>query len=134
MVLIVPRRILDEIVQHSKEVFPTEACGLMIGRSHTGSKLVEEAWRAKNILDSSSRYQLDPEEQLKIFQVADSRGKDVVGVYHSHPFWEAYFSEIDRSQAFYPSFSYLIYSVRDEQFRSFVFAGSDLVEEELRLQ
>lgn len=134
MVLIVPRLIQDKIIQHSKEVFPTEACGLMIGRSHAGSKLVEEAWRVKNVLNSSSRYQLDPEEQLKIFQEADSRGKDVVGVYHSHPFWEAYFSEIDRSLALYPSFSYLIYSVRDGQFRSFAYAGSSLVEEELRLQ
>jgi proteasome lid subunit RPN8/RPN11 len=51
------------------------------------------------------RYQVDPAEQIKAFDEADRKDKQVLGFYHSHPNSPAFFSEIDRAQAYYPGFS-----------------------------
>lgn len=110
-----------------------EACGLMAGRGEGAFREVETVYRAGNALNSSSRYQLDPEEQLLIFLGVEGEGKDVVGVYHSHPYWSADFSDVDRSMAYYKDFSYLVYSVQNKEFKSFCYKGDEVIREKIHV-
>jgi proteasome lid subunit RPN8/RPN11 len=45
------------------------------------------------------RYQIDPEDLLRLFREAAESGADVVGYYHSHPDHPARPSETDRRRA-----------------------------------
>jgi len=66
---------------------------------------------------------------LHAFTYAEQNGLEVVGFYHSHPFWSADASEIDKSRANYPGLSYLIHSIPKKEVKSFVYDGSQLIHE-----
>ena len=70
---------------------------------------------------------------MRAFTYAEQNRLQVVGFYHSHPFYSADASEIDKARANYPGLSYLIYSISNNEFRSFVFDGRQLVPESVRI-
>jgi proteasome lid subunit RPN8/RPN11 len=72
-----------------------EICGFMIGRVEKAKATVFELKSARNILNSSVRFQIDPMEFLKVLEDAERKGMDVIGFYHSHPS-SPYPSEEDR--------------------------------------
>jgi proteasome lid subunit RPN8/RPN11 len=133
MVLILNKRRLDEIIKHSEELFPIEACGILVGRKEKGKKKVEEIHRTRNILNSVSRYQIHPEDQLKIFDEAERKSLEVIGFYHTHPFWSATVSSVDRDKATYPYMSYVIYSNLEKEVRSFIWDGKTFLQEKVDL-
>ena len=131
--LILSKKHLGEISEHSRASFPVEACGILVGRRGHREKIVERVCPAKNILASTSRYEIDPEELIKVFGEAEGESKEVLGFYHSHPHWPAYVSEIDRSSAFYPDYSYLIYSNLENEARSYVWDGGRFKPERIKI-
>ena len=132
-VLLLRRRDFNDIVRYSEETYPAEACGILIGKSSGTKKTVKGVRRARNILNSNSRYQVDPVEQLKAFEESEKKDQQVLGFYHSHPNSPAFFSEIDRVQACYPGYSYLVYSVKDRDMRSYVPKKDGIREEKVRV-
>jgi proteasome lid subunit RPN8/RPN11 len=123
MVLRIKEKELERIVAHSKSEFPLEACGILIGIKEGTTLTVKEVHKTKNILESSDNYQIDPKKQLEIFLDADKRKLEVIGFYHSHPFYDADYSSTDLSSANYPDHLYLIYSKRDNEFKCFLWNG-----------
>lgn len=114
---------LEKVVKHSEREFPLEACGILIGIKDSDVSIVEKVYESRNILESSQRYQIDPTEQLRIFLEADESQLEVIGFYHSHPFYNAQVSSTDISSANYPNHIYLIYSNRDKEFECFLWTG-----------
>jgi len=132
LTLCISHRDLERISRHSKESYPVEACGILIGTVTGDVRTVEEALPAKNRLSSESLYEVDPESLFHAFTYAEKNGLEVLGFYHSHPFWSAEASEIDRARANYPGLSYLIYSIPNKETKSFYFDGTRLIQENLR--
>lgn len=98
-----------EMFAYSEEEYPEEACGILAGRRGT----VLKVYRARNSAkDKSFEYLLDPEEQMKIFRKLEKGKMEMVGIYHSHPFHEAYPSRVDVKRAFYPDCAYFIVSLK----------------------
>jgi proteasome lid subunit RPN8/RPN11 len=124
---------VKQISSHSKESYPIEACGVLIGTLTSDERAVTEVWPAKNQLSSESSYEIDPETLFRAFSHAEQNKVEVVGFYHSHPFWSAEPSEIDRAQANYPGLSYLIYSIPRNEILSFYFDGRQLIHEPARI-
>lgn len=133
MTIVLRRAHVDQIAAHGRQVFPVEACGIISGRNLGGEKLAEKVHPATNILNSLSGYQVDPEQQLRIFDEADAGGLEVLGFYHSHPYWAANYSEVDRALAAYPGFSYLIYSLPDKELKSWLWNGGEFQAEPIRV-
>jgi len=133
MALVLRKRDLKEISEHSRSSFPVEACGILVGRKEDDEKIVERVYRARNILASPSRYQIDPEELWKVFDETERESKEVIGFYHSHPHWSACVSEIDRSLAFYPNCSYVVYSNLNDEARSYLWNGKEFEEERVKI-
>ena len=96
------RSMLDDVQRR----YPEEACGLLGGRANRVCIVAPVV----NILKSSSRYRMDPQEQLGVFQQFDLQGMDVIGIYHSHPTGPSHPSRTDIEEAYYPEASYLIWS------------------------
>lgn len=120
MVLTVGKSNVEELIRHSKEVFPMEACGIMVGVLKGDNKMVQRIYKTRNILNSTSKYLVDSEEQYRIFLEAEKNSLEVCGFYHSHPYWPAQISETDKSQVSYPNLSYLIYSIPENDLKSWV--------------
>jgi proteasome lid subunit RPN8/RPN11 len=124
---------VKQISSHSKESYPIEACGVLIGTLAGDVRAVTEVWPAKNQLSSESSYEIDPETLFRAFSHAEQNKVEVVGFYHSHPFWSAETSETDKTRANYPSLSYLIYSIPRNEILSFYFDGRQLIQEPVKM-
>ena len=100
---------LKEIVEHGLREFPNECCGLIAAQDGVPAKV----FTMKNADASPVTYRLDGVEQLRVFDQMDDEGLELWAIYHSHTHSEAYPSETDRKQAFYPDAHYVLVSVQD---------------------
>jgi proteasome lid subunit RPN8/RPN11 len=126
---------------HGEETYPHECCGVLLGRSEAGVNTVEAAARAGNTRTDSAhnRYNIAPQELVKIQRQGRERGWDIVGFYHSHPDHPAQWSTTDLAEAHWLGCSYVITAVAGgaaRQTNSFLLTGSSeedkaLVHEEI---
>lgn len=134
------KELLNEMVKHSKEAYPDECCGIMLGKYHYEKVFRKEVLKVvkvenKNSSRAHDRYEIDPKDFSKIEEDANAEHLDIVGIYHSHPDHPDAPSQTDRDVA-WPDFSYLIVSVQNGEeiaHRSWSFDGVDdpFSEEEL---
>lgn len=103
------RVFFDEMVEHGLAAFPNEACGLLAGKEGRPVKF----FAMTNQDASPVSYRLDPKEQLTVFDEIDDEGWDLLAIFHTHTHSEAYPSETDLRQAFYPEAHYLVMSLSD---------------------
>lgn len=134
MTVIIKRSDLSKIIEHSRLVFPIEACGILLGTKKNDSKRVLMIFPTRNLLESETTFQINPQDQLDIFTKADELSLEVLGYYHSHPYWRAQPSETDKHRANHPSSSHLIYSNMDDEVRSFQWDGIEFRAEELKVE
>lgn len=113
--IVVPAAIRDRIRERAHEGRPEEICGVLGGEYDPGPggrSHVHSQYPTTNVADSPhTRYRIDPEEQLAVFERLEDRGEDIVGFYHSHPRGPARPSETDAARATWPDRSYLIVSL-----------------------
>lgn len=111
--IVVPSAVRDAIVERAREGVPEEICGVLGGAyDPDGRSRVRSQYPADNIADRPrTRYRIDPEEQLAIFDRLETRSEEIVGFYHSHPRGPTEPSETDVAQATWPDRSYVIVSV-----------------------
>ena len=105
------------MVDHAQKTFPNECCGAMLGRVDGDRKTVTLAVPIENSYQGSqgARYEIKPEDLLAADREARARGMDLVGIFHSHPDCDAYFSETDLKNSC-PWYSFVILSVKQGRF------------------
>jgi proteasome lid subunit RPN8/RPN11 len=103
----------DAIRRHGEATYPEECCGVLLGHAAEGVNTVIDAVRAGNTRTDSAhnRYQIAPQELIRIQQQARRQGLDIVGFYHSHPDHPAEWSKTDLAEAHWMECSYVITSV-----------------------
>ncbi len=94
----------------AEHLAPQEACGLLLGYCQTSYFQVVDVRPIKNILESPTRYQMNPEQQIQVFNEMEARNLQLVGIYHSHPGGPEYPSATDMDEAYYPEAVYIILS------------------------
>ena len=101
-----------EMVNHAQAAFPNECCGAMLGTIDGQTKTVAVALVLDNVSSGSQRahYELRPEDLLRADREARERKLDLIGIYHSHPDCDAYFSETDLKNSC-PWYSFVILSI-----------------------
>ena len=113
----VERQAWDVMVAHAESKFPNECCGAMIGRISDDTKLVTTAVPLENAYSGAqgARYELRPEDLLEADRRARAAGLDLIGIFHSHPDCDAYFSKTDLENSC-PWYSFVILSVKGGKF------------------
>jgi proteasome lid subunit RPN8/RPN11 len=105
---------------HGEETYPNECCGVLLGKSVAGEipaiapvNSVHQVVRAGNTRTDSAhnRYNIAPQELVKIQRQARTAGLDIVGFYHSHPDHPAQWSTTDFAEAHWIGCSYIITSI-----------------------
>ena len=104
------------MVAHARESYPNECCGAMLG-DNTGDKTVNAAMRLDNAFAGAqaARYELRPEDLLAADKAARERHMDLIGIYHSHPDCDAYFSKTDLQNSC-PWYSFVVLSIQKGEF------------------
>ena len=110
---------LSAIEAHAVTTYPEECCGLLLGtfQDSQRTKKIQEPKPMSNVFEKKERYHrftIDPKDFMKAETDAESRGLEIVGIYHSHPNAPAKPSEFDRVHA-WPSLSYVVVEVRDRK-------------------
>jgi proteasome lid subunit RPN8/RPN11 len=100
----------DVIRRHGEETYPNECCGVLLGHMEEEGNAVIDVVPTQNTRSDSAhnRYQIAPQELIRIQQQARHRGLDVVGFYHSHPDHPAEWSKTDLEEAHWIGCSYVI--------------------------
>lgn len=106
-----------EMVAHALATYPHECCGAMLGSVDDARKTVRIALPLENASAGAreSRYELRPADLLRADKEARDRHLDLVGIYHSHPDCDAYFSVTDLKNSC-PWYSFVVLSIRKGAF------------------
>jgi proteasome lid subunit RPN8/RPN11 len=107
----IPILLYDKIIDHAKREWPIECCGILSGKGDT----IEKAYELRNEEESSIRYIMSPQEQLRVFDEMDKESMEMVAIYHSHPHTIPFPSETDVRLFFYPEVASIIISLKDEK-------------------
>jgi len=125
------------MVAHARASYPNECCGAMLGSTEGETKTVREAIALQNAFEGAqaARYELRPEDLLAADKAARERNMDLIGIYHSHPDCDAYFSKTDLQNSC-PWYSFVVLSIKKGEFdhaNSFLpnFDQTDAPKEEL---
>lgn len=107
----------EAMVDHAERTFPNECCGAMLGRLDADHKTVSVAVPLQNAYNGSQgeRYEIRPEHLLEADRAARARGMELIGIFHSHPDCDAYFSETDLKNSC-PWYSFVVLSVKNGRF------------------
>ena len=111
-----PREITAAIRAHARAEAPREACGIIVGSAPAASGGAPLRWiPTTNVLASSTLYEIDAAELLRISLDADDAGEFIWGIVHSHVASPAVPSVTDNTVAGYPDALYLLVSLAKSQ-------------------
>jgi proteasome lid subunit RPN8/RPN11 len=105
------------MVEHARRAYPNECCGAMLGSTDGEKKTVLAAMALENSFAGAqaARYELRPEDLLAADKAARERRMDLIGIYHSHPDCDAYFSKTDLENSC-PWYSFVVLSIQKGEF------------------
>jgi proteasome lid subunit RPN8/RPN11 len=116
----------QQIRTQAESLYPEECCGLLLGRTSHGNRILMTVWATENSWNNEmadfvyaieqsgskcTRFRIAPEVMLQAQKTARDRNLEILGIYHSHPDCPAIPSEFDQAIA-WPQYSYLIVSVQ----------------------
>jgi proteasome lid subunit RPN8/RPN11 len=105
------------MVEHARQAYPDECCGAMLGTLDDSAKSVRVAMPLENAFEGAqaARYELRPQDLLAADKAARERSMDLIGIYHSHPDCDAYFSRTDLQNSC-PWYSFVVLSIQKGEF------------------
>jgi proteasome lid subunit RPN8/RPN11 len=132
-VLTIAKHLVDAMVDHARADHPDEACGVIAGP--VGSDTPTRFIPMVNAARSTTFYEFDSLDLLKLYRQMDANDEEPVVIYHSHTATEAYPSRTDISYASEPNAHYVLLSTRAEsvEVRCFRIVDAEVTEEEVRI-
>jgi len=87
---------IDLILAEMESNKPYEACGVLIGTINGTTAHVEKALSVTNVRRTRRSFELDPQQFYDAWNDSEKNGKEIVGVFHTHPVSSAVPSLWDR--------------------------------------
>jgi proteasome lid subunit RPN8/RPN11 len=111
-----PSAIREQIVAGARAEYPNEMCAVIVGDRYAadgGRALRFEP--ARNKAASPYRYEVDPDDLLRLTIETDDADEVFWGIVHSHTHTPAVPSPTDLGLAFYPDALYVLVSLSDDE-------------------
>jgi proteasome lid subunit RPN8/RPN11 len=107
----------ETMVAHAESKFPNECCGARFGEIDGADKCVSVAVPLEIAYAGAqgARYELRTQDLLEADRHARSSGLALIGIVHSHPDCDAYFSPTDLENSC-PWYSFVVLSVKSGKF------------------
>ena len=109
--LALPTPVAEQLMEHARAELPNEACGLISGSLAAGR--ATRFHPTRNAEASPLRYNVHPEDLVRIVFAIEDAGEELVAIFHSHTRSAAVPSATDRRTAMYPDAIYLLASLAD---------------------
>ncbi len=132
--LTIRRDLVDAMIAHARADHPDEACGVIAGAA--GSDTPTRFIPMVNAARSTTFYEFDSGDLLRLYREMDANDEEPVVIYHSHTATLAYPSRTDISYASEPHAHYVLVSTRDEaaaEVRSYRIVDGEVTEEMLEI-
>jgi proteasome lid subunit RPN8/RPN11 len=107
----IARSMLDQMVAQARAEAPNECCGIVGARDGRAVAM----YPVRNAAASPLRYEIDPKDQLRVFEALDEAELEIGAIYHSHTRSAPEPSQTDINLAFYPDAVYVILGVAGEE-------------------
>ncbi|HCF57477.1 MAG TPA: hypothetical protein DFS52_05730 [Myxococcales bacterium] len=110
---------LQPVIEHCERAWPSEACGLVFGKSEHERRSVpmRNALAPQRALNG---FEMDPAKLLAELRRAEQGGERLVALYHSHPHGSSAFSATDKQSAvgpdgepLWPGVAYLVLGMKE---------------------
>jgi desampylase len=103
---------LEQIVGHARQGYPYEVCGLIGGRDGIAESVVPVPNAS---LTPRVRFEMERQAMVDAIIGFQRAGREVIGIYHSHPDGRADLSESDIAQATWPDAVNLVLGLAEVQ-------------------
>ena len=111
-----PAVIRDGLVAHARAELPNEMCGMVAGTAAPSDGGRPTTWHpTRNVAASPFRYEVHPEDLLRVSLDIDDRDEVVWAIVHSHVRSPARPSSTDVERAFYPDALFLLVSLDEAE-------------------
>ena len=131
----IPAELVDAMVDHARAEYPNEMCGVVVGDGPAATGGRPLRWEAaRNKAASPFRYEIDPDDLLRLTIATDDADETFWAIAHSHVRSPAVPSPTDIGLAFYPDALYVLASLSDEQVRAWRIVDGQVFEVEIRTE
>lgn len=117
--LVLPRKLVNQILTHAQQHEHTEACGLISSRDGEPAHY----YAVKNVAaDPATRFEMEPQQQIAAMKHMREHGEQLHAIVHSHPTSPPVPSASDMQETGYPDAYYIIVSLNTKgvlQMRAF---------------
>ncbi len=103
--------VAEGLLAHARAELPNEACALLSGS--LTEHVAQRVHPARNSEASPLRYNVDPQDLVRITFAIEDAGEDLVAIFHSHTRSPAVPSATDRRTAQYPDVFYVLATLAD---------------------
>lgn len=103
---------LKQIYRHGRETYPRECFGFLVGLFDKGGAVYQAVPGTNLNTERHDRFEMDPQEFVRVDRAADEAGYAIIGFYHSHPDWPAIPSQTDSLSEVEGSY-YMIVSIHE---------------------
>lgn len=108
------------LTNHAENERPNESCAILFGTTEKKGSIVKDVFLAKNIAESPVNFTISNDQLIEGYKIAEEKGMEVVGIFHSHPDSIAYPSETDKRFMIGNPVVWVIYSGISKEIKSFV--------------
>jgi proteasome lid subunit RPN8/RPN11 len=111
-----PAAMLQAMIDHARAEDPNEMCGVIVGDRPAAAAGKPLRWEpARNRAASPLRYEIHPDDLLRLTIETEDAGGEFWAIVHSHTHSPPYPSATDLGLAFYPDALYLLISLAEDE-------------------
>ena len=111
-----PAEMVQALIDHARAEYPNEMCGIVVGDGSAADGGRALRWEpTRNRAASPLRYEIHPDDLLRLTIATEDAGEAFWGIAHSHTHSPARPSPTDVGLAFYPDSIYLLVSLAGDE-------------------
>jgi [CysO sulfur-carrier protein]-S-L-cysteine hydrolase len=115
---------LTKLVEVAKDALPNESCAFLLGHNDRVAKILP----MRNIDESPVTFSIEPTDLIDVYNLAECKGMDVIGIFHSHPA-KAWPSSTDMKFMEINPVIWVIYSTTENQLKAFAYDDDYFIKE-----
>ena len=121
MQLVLTKAQQQVLSKEAKDKKPNESCALLFGNKENDKLIVSELFLAENVDGSPVNFTISNEQLIHGYKMAEEKGLDVIGIFHSHPNSEPFPSSTDKKFMEINPVAWVIFSDITNDFKAFLF-------------
>jgi [CysO sulfur-carrier protein]-S-L-cysteine hydrolase len=115
---------IRQLTEIAKDALPNESCAFLLGHNDKVVKILP----MRNSDESPVTFSIEPAELLDAYNLAESKGMQVIAIFHSHPA-KPWPSSTDIKFMEINPVVWVIYSTTESRLKAFLYDDDDFVKE-----